>query len=198
MPVTFKVAIADLLPAVLARLIHPCLCGVAELLSVAGGDPVQVFAFVGALVAGAVFVDFLCISVFLREREREREGGREKGGVRLARFLSGRHDGFYVRFRPLSAAARPLAQFCASAVRLSDQVSGARATAPGMALAASRAVDGLISKSVGCACVCMVVRRDGEVLVPWLWIWRALDWSGVRFWASRTRGCWTGMFWGRG
>ena len=58
MPIIGKVAIADLLPAVIDRLIDPRLYGVAELLIVPSFDPIQVLAFIGALVAAAVFVKF--------------------------------------------------------------------------------------------------------------------------------------------
>ena len=52
MAITLKVAVPNLLPAVITLLIHPRLCRVRELPP--GADPVQVFAFVGALVARAV------------------------------------------------------------------------------------------------------------------------------------------------
>lgn len=47
-----KIALPDLLPAVVARLVDPGLRGVGE--GPAGADPVEVFALVGSLVAGAM------------------------------------------------------------------------------------------------------------------------------------------------
>ena len=51
--------------------------------------------------------------------------------------------------RPALAAARPLAQFWASAASAASQVRSGREMAPGMAFAASRAVRGRVLVSWG-------------------------------------------------
>ena len=52
MPVRAEIPLPDLLPAVVARLVDPRLGRVGE--GPAGAGPVEVFALVGPLVAGAV------------------------------------------------------------------------------------------------------------------------------------------------
>lgn len=52
MTVRAEVALSDLLPAVVARFVDPGLRRVGE--GPAGANPVEVFALVGSLVAGAV------------------------------------------------------------------------------------------------------------------------------------------------